>query len=288
MASGVATGLSPSDTQIARVTLGKMIQQLRKSRRVTSQALGKALGWSQSKMSKVENGVAAIKEHELLRIAEILGATDRQIQQLQFRFGLTELPPLSTRALVAHGVDRHQRAIAEYERLARVIDVYCHSVVPGLLQTPDYTRALLGHFGVPERAIDPAVEERLIRQRILAHAAREFHFLLSETVLYSLVGSRDVQVEQLEALKLRALTKSIRIGIIPTASGTPPRALSEFTVFNSDFVTSETVVIEQHFSDPVDVNVFVSLHADLSSRAHYGQESAVLIDRAMSALMSQE
>ncbi|AWE50156.1 MULTISPECIES: helix-turn-helix domain-containing protein [Streptomyces] len=111
---------------------------------------------------------------------------------------------------------------AELERLATRICDWEPSVVPGLLQTPAYTRALV--LATQPFAADELVEERVTaraeRAAILEDATRpEYCAIVHETVLRVPVGGRQVAAQALTHLAEAARSRKVLLQVLPYSAG---------------------------------------------------------------------
>jgi hypothetical protein len=121
------------------------------------------------------------------------------------------------------------------------------AIVPGLLQTSEYARAVLTSFRPIARLEDPendiaipaAVSARVQRQEVLGDRERSFEFVITEAVL----GNRICQPEQMAAQirRLRELSgqPNITIAIIPAEAKWSIPPMHSFNIFDD-----ETVMIE--------------------------------------------
>lgn len=100
-------------------------------------------------------------------------------------------------------------------------------VVPGLLQTEDYARAVL--------ASDDDVQQRIERQEILTKDDPPFfEALIDESVLYRKIGEESIMTEQLSHLIEMAQRDNISIRVVPMASGGLARFAGPFVLANLD------------------------------------------------------
>ncbi|MGL4340588.1 MAG: helix-turn-helix domain-containing protein [Rhodoglobus sp.] len=283
MSTGVrlAAQLMPSDERGAFVMLGQMIRRLRTSRGITQSQLGRNVNLTQSRISKIESGTLHTGLPHVRRVAVALEATRQELRELEFQFRLTKQPPTSYQVIVTRGVEKKQAEIRRYEEASKTIDQYEPTIIPGLLQIPNYIRDIMREFMVPSGDIELGVKARQLRQRIVIHADRHFHFILSETALHTVPRSRQTQIEQLKALLIHTARRNTTIGIIPAVNGTVPLAMTGFILFDSAFATAETTVSEQHITEPTDVKILVSLHRRLAAKAVYGDDARALIRRAI-------
>ncbi|MGI5408254.1 helix-turn-helix domain-containing protein [Streptomyces chartreusis] len=113
---------------------------------------------------------------------------------------------------------------AELERLATKICDWEPSVIPGLLQTPGYTRALV--VATHPFATDEFIEERVTargeRSEILKDATRpEYWAIVHETVLRMPVGGPQVTAEALEHVASLARRRKVVLQVLPFSAGAP-------------------------------------------------------------------
>ena len=110
---------------------------------------------------------------------------------------------------------------AGLEATATRLRFYGLAVVPGLLQTADYARAVFRtRFGTTDDKIDEQVAARLKRQEILDRDQPPLLWvILDEAVLHRPVGGRHVMCEQVNRLVEAARHPNIRIEIIPASVG---------------------------------------------------------------------
>ncbi|RZB15281.1 XRE family transcriptional regulator [Streptomyces sp. F001] len=111
---------------------------------------------------------------------------------------------------------------AELERLATKICEFAPALVPGLLQTAEYARAVtlaMNRFATDEY-IEDKVSGRLERQHILKDATRPVYWVvLHENMLRIPVGSPAVMAEQLERVAALARERTVLVQVLPYAAG---------------------------------------------------------------------
>ncbi len=154
--------------------------------------------------------------------------------------------------------------VAELERLATKICEFAPTVVPGLLQTPAYARAVTvaaNPFAAKEY-VDETVGARLERAGILKDATRpEYWVVLHESVLRIPVGGPTAMAEQLERIATLARESTVLVMVVPYAVGAcasmagdlrlmefedaPPTAYTE-TSFSGELLDDPAVVKRAH------------------------------------------
>jgi hypothetical protein len=124
---------------------------------------------------------------------------------------------------------------ADAESRATVIREYDALVVPGLLQTPDYARALLvaGRPNAKPEVIESLLAARLERQEILSRDDPPILWLvLDETALHRPVGGRDVHIEQLDVVLEAAQRPGITVQVVPLSTGAHAGLTGGFTILS--------------------------------------------------------
>lgn len=117
-------------------------------------------------------------------------------------------------------------AAAELESLATAICEFEPTVIPGLLQTPDYARAVIRASNplATEEFIEDIVRARMDRARILADATRPLYWVIvHETALRIPVGGPDTMARQLDHLSAMAGERKALVQVLPYAAGAYPQ-----------------------------------------------------------------
>jgi transcriptional regulator with XRE-family HTH domain len=225
-----------SSPLLPRRELAVTLRRLRLEAGKTLSDAAEALEVSSATISRYETG------HRLPR--------GRDVRDLGLLYGLTPGPALDR--LVAMATDAREPGWWEsysevedeahstwigLEAAAELIDIYESTLVPGLLQTPDYTRALLrsGPFrpsGEPytEQEIEHHVEIRRRRQEILARRNVAVQVVVDESVIARRVGSSEVMRTQLRDITHMAESGKVDVRLLPFAGGAHPGMLGPFMI----------------------------------------------------------
>ncbi|MGW5677906.1 helix-turn-helix domain-containing protein [Streptomyces sp. NPDC003860] len=211
--------------------LGAELRRLRVERGlIQSDVVGKVRGInSVSVLSRSETGRRRLCEEEVVGLARFYGVTDPG--------RLAELRELLQHSLMPRWWSDYPDVVAgslsellSLETTARVIDTFEAFHIPGLLQTPDYARAVMrvpvlqraeGHrFGNAEEVIQRRLKVRARRQQLLEQEdAPEYSALIEEGVLNRPTGGRAVLRHQLRALYSVAENKPrVHIRVLPFAA----------------------------------------------------------------------
>ena len=222
--------------------LGDTLRQLREQAGYGQRELATLLGWpTNAQLSRYESGDRRPSADVLERILDALDVKDPEREQL-----LAMVRRDSPGELVT-GVPSTGRQLAQllgYERAASRITDVAPLRFPGLLQTPDYARAVLGDS--PDT--DKRVTLRIERAEILTRAAHpvQLHALIDSTVLTRPIAPPLVMRKQLRHLLQMAALPTVTVQIIPAdAPGRSPHQAGPFILI--EFAESTPIVHLEHY-----------------------------------------
>lgn len=164
--SAVATSPFPA-VEEARRSLGVRLRDLRRAGGFkTARAFAARVGWSESKVSRIEHGITSPSEDDLRAYTEHSGAQQDYEDLVATASSIQEMY-VEWKRVFANGLTPVQEAaLPRYER-TRHFRIYEPGVIPGLLQTPAYAQALMGRiidfWGIPDDA-EQAAEVRAVRK----------------------------------------------------------------------------------------------------------------------------
>jgi hypothetical protein len=186
------------------------------------------------------------------------------------------------------GLKRVQQSVAPLFERTRRFRVYQSRVIPGLLQSAAYTRAVLStvaHLRDVPDDVDDAVAVRMDRQRILHSGDHRFAMLVEEWMLRTAIGDSETMVGALGHLISVASLPSVSLGVIPLS--TPRGAgwpVESFTVYDDAQVTVELVSAHLTVTQPGEIAEHTKAFAELSTIAVYGTHARSLITAAIDDL----
>ncbi|MFC0113740.1 Scr1 family TA system antitoxin-like transcriptional regulator [Kibdelosporangium aridum] len=245
---------------------------------MTLAELSQTLGWSISRTSRIENGLATVSDVELAHYMAYLGSTLAETLELvRFRQGRDRGYWLSPHGL---RLEDSLNSLAFHEASAIATLHYQPLVVPGLLQTEDYARAMISReTWRTSDNIEECVQARMYRQRVVTRGRHEFY--VHEQALRLQVGNPRLMQEQLLKLVLLADLQDVHVRIVPLAAGERSVFGNSFGLFEYDsgrpllslpnFAT--TVFIE----DPEHVDPFVLLTPSIEQVALDTRQSQELL-----------
>ncbi|MFF2143040.1 helix-turn-helix domain-containing protein [Kitasatospora sp. NPDC058190] len=275
-----------TDFQQARVALGARMRELRTESGLSGRAVAARLGWPQSKVSKLETGRQSPTMTDVGAWAEAVGRPDAAAE-LVGRLRTLETQYRSWRRQLAGGVRPVQEAHAAQGKKTTNRQSFDPTLVPGLLQTADYARAVLTRFARVHpsiRDVEAAVMARMERQRALNDRMRSFHFLVWEGALVSWLCSPAVLADQLESLVPWLARGNVRLGIVPFDADLRVPAGVGFSIHDGTLVITESWHAEMWLDDPADVALHIRAWDALAESAVYGSAAHRVIARACQAL----
>lgn len=238
--------------EIGRRQLAHDLRRLRASSGRTIDDVARHLECSAAKVSRMETGAVRVGLQDLRAVLELYGVVGAERDLL---FALARQSRLrGWWHAFADVVPPGSETFYGLEHGAATIGQHSTSLVPGLLQTADYARALIGSAAVPEPVRRRRVELRLRRQQLLERPGPpELTVVLDEAVLHRRIGGAAVLAGQLEHLLAVAQRPHVRLQVLPFAVGAHPAAGVSFTVFGfAD--PGETSVV---FREQLDANSFL-------------------------------
>lgn len=178
--------------------------------------------------------------------------------------------------------EQHLQGVArERERAAVRVRNFQPTIVPGLLQTPEYAANLIPLADVTSSTEhEAAVAERLARQQVLYDESRRFQFVMTEHVLRWAPGPRGLLTAQLDRIASLAGLDTVDVAVVPVEA---PVLVPwhNFVIWEpadgAPFVTTELVHGEQELHDPGQVALYEKLWDRMWGAAAVGDEARALI-----------
>ncbi|MDH6630442.1 transcriptional regulator with XRE-family HTH domain [Streptomyces sp. LBL] len=275
-----------TDYQSGRIALGARLRELRTEAGLNGKDFAELLGWQRSKVSRLENGKQTPRRDDLAAWAEAAGRRD-VATELDGRLTGLETRYRSLRRQYANGHrPRQEQGLVETEQttLLRAVEVVR---IPGLLQTPEYARAVFAANAafrdVPSTDIEDAVRARMRRQQALYEPQRQFRMLLWEGALYALNAPREIMASQLDRLRSMVGMDTVELGIIPFAAELRRSPSHGFWIYDRRLVIVETLSTEMWLDDEESIALYERAWDWLAESAVYGEVAHRLIGRATAA-----
>ncbi|KRV47374.1 DNA-binding protein [Wenjunlia vitaminophila] len=200
---------------------GRDVKQVRLARKLTQKHLGRAAGYSEAYVSKVEAGKLLPRpSHRFAEGCDTAFGTGGLFAGLLRRIDEGDHPSWFVPYL---NLER---------KASRILD-YSANLVMGLVQTEEYARAIFRAYYPLEQAeeIEGKVAARLRRREVFAQESPPFLWvILHEACLRTVVGGTEIMAGQLEHLLMTSGTPNIKLQVLPFSAGAPAAHAKPFTV----------------------------------------------------------
>jgi hypothetical protein len=233
-----------------RMALGGRLRRLREASRVTREGAGYVIRGSSSKISRMELGRVGFKERDVADLLTLYGVTDEQEREA-FLALVRQANAPGWWHEYGDVLPSWFETYVGLEQASSVIRVYEPTLVPGLLQTEDYTRAVmqLRHVQACASDVERRVALRMARQEFLAQpGAPDLWVALDEAAVCRPVGSWAVRRVQLQHLIEMAQRPNITLQVVPWQVGGPAAVGGPFTILRFSEPGVPDVVYLEHLA----------------------------------------
>jgi Domain of unknown function (DUF5753)/Helix-turn-helix domain len=217
---------------VLRMLLGAHLRRLREREGVSRETAGWEIRASESKISRMELGRVSFKERDVADLLTLYGVTDEGEREAW----LTLARQANTPGWWQREGDILPSWFQPYlglEAAAVLIRTYEVQFIPGLLQTPEYAKAviLLGHGNAPPAEVERRVALRMKRQQVLAREdPPQLWVVVDEGALRRPIGGPEVMRAQLRALVDATKLPHVRLQVIPFNAGGHAAAGGSFSI----------------------------------------------------------
>jgi transcriptional regulator with XRE-family HTH domain len=263
---------SPSQQRLLSILRG-----LRAGAGLTTYQLAERLGWSQSRVTRIENGNIQAGADDVDAWAEVTGADQGTRDDLASLAYSAWNEVRSWRVSHRGGLAARQREMGQLEHRTTDIAQFQPEAIPGLLQSESYARRVLAFADVTDKGgLDGAAKARIKRQAILREPGRAFDFVLGEGALRWRPGPRELMEEQLGHLLAAASLPSVSLSVIPFDREAVTAYQHAFTIYR--IPDAATVLVEFFHGEtfpslPAEIDLYERLFAALRESALHGDEA---------------
>jgi hypothetical protein len=269
-----------------RMLVGAQLRRLRTDLGLSRAEAGEAIRASEWKIHRLENGQVGLKERDIIDLLGLYGVTDP-----------TEVADLLTLAREANAPGWWQhygdllpqwfRAYVDLESAATLIRTYEGQLIPGLLQTDDYMRAVIG--GALEESSEEVgrrVRLRMARQTLLTreHPPRLWA-VVDEAALRRPVGGRKVMRAQLERLVEATKLPNVVLQVLPLSVAVHEAMTGAFSILRFGDQDLPDIVYVEYLTNAVyldrrdEVTQYLHIMDSLSMRAAPPEDTVDLLRR---------
>jgi transcriptional regulator with XRE-family HTH domain len=217
---------------VRRRRLAAELRRLRERAHLTGDQVADQLGWSPSKISRYELARTGLNPAEVEKLLDLYGVDERQRNDLLAL--AREARMKGWWEAYADTLPEEYLAFIGLEAEARLVLQWHVEVVPGLMQTVEYARAVIRGFRqvhtVPPGQIERRLQARLERQRVLFREPQlELQVVLDESVLLRRLGDNSVMDGQLQHLVEVSQLPNVTLQVLPL-NGYHPMVIDSFVL----------------------------------------------------------
>jgi transcriptional regulator with XRE-family HTH domain len=253
------------------------LKHFREQAGLTGEQVAEPMGWSVAKVYRIEGDKVRILVRDVTRLLNLYQVTGAQADAVL---------ELARQARVKDWWQQYSGAIPEWfqfyvglEAATSSMHGYDSEMVPGLLQTEDYIRAIMSTAPVPDgEDVERQIQVRMERQkRLTAPDAPNLWVVLNEAVIRRTVGGAKVMREQLRRLAEISTLGHVTIQVLGYDAGAHPAMHGSFTVMQ--------------FPDPADTDV---VYVEAQTGALYLEKTedvrrySLMFDHLRAQALSQE
>jgi transcriptional regulator with XRE-family HTH domain len=269
---------------VRRRELGALLRKLRTEKGLTVEQAADQLMFSMSKLSRMETGHGAPSRRDIRDLCALYEVTDEAERKRMMNLAVE-----GRQAGWWQSYDLNQ--FADYVGLeADAVSVknYQSILIPGLLQTPDYARAV-NEAVIPQpdpETLEEQTEVRLRRQdRLTQDPPLRFGVILDEAALHRVIGGPAVMEAQLRHLTELSKLPNVTLQVIPFSAGGHPAMDSTFNVLEFADAVPGVVYVEGlvgwvYMKRSRDVERYARVFERLCHIALPPRESVELIEKA--------
>lgn len=256
--------------------LSRTLFALREAAHLTGEDVAASVGFSQAKVSRIEGGVNVPSPKDVITLARVYGAPedtrDRLVQLAE------DMKAGSRRVVLNRGGTEFQARLARIEEASEHVRSFTATVVPGLLQTEDYARAIYRTGDLSEQEIEAAVRGRMERQALLGTEGHRFTLLTTAGALSWCAGSPAVMAAQVDRLATPQPT-GVRLGVIPWGRPVTCFPMHNWDMYDQRGVTIGLVSSTALLTNRLDVEMYDQWFAKLERLAVFGDEARAELRR---------
>ncbi|MFE0023608.1 helix-turn-helix domain-containing protein [Amycolatopsis sp. NPDC059021] len=268
----------------AAIALGAGLRIAREHRGISLRAMATALGLEPATVSVLERAIRPPTVELTTRVLGFLAVHGDDYRRLRNLAQHVKDPNWTE-----PGPCEYPAPLLEYERTATTILTWAPKVLPDLVQTPDYARAVLDSGILTGDEIGQELMLRLVRQDALSgETPATLTILLSQEALTHRVVGPGVLHEQLRHLLTLIDTGQVAVRIVPADPHGQPSLLSPFSLLRFPHSTPAVTVCQDHihayFTEPSYVDRYENAADRLTQRALRERNSRAHISEALTNL----
>ncbi|MBD0738610.1 regulator [Streptomyces sp. CBMA29] len=232
---------------------------------------------SASKLSKIETGKLAPSVVDVESILTAVGVSEEVKAEYMEAARAASTEVMAWRLLARMGYHKGQQQAQALEAQMSLLRLFQPALIPGLLQTPEYIRAVIARHGLTEDSQARTMAARLERQKVLYDSSKQLRFIITESVLRWRITSSPIMAGQIDRLISLSRLPNIDVRIVAQSAPQNDFPSHSFVIRDDRLVTVETVHAEVVVTDPRDVKEYADKFEGFSLVSVSGDEMRVML-----------
>ncbi|MGW6952094.1 helix-turn-helix domain-containing protein [Streptomyces xanthophaeus] len=271
-----------------KAQLGAALRALREASGKEAKAVARSALMSPSKLSKIENANLLPSATDVERILTAIGVSDAIQAEYTEAARAATTEATAWRLLRRAGIHKGQQAAKALEAQMAVLRLFQPALVPGLLQTPEYIRAILRRHDLSDDALTRTISGRLERQAVLFDSTKKLRFVITEPVLRWRIVPPQMMAAQLDRIVSVSRLAHVDIRVVPLSAPQTDIANHAFVIRDDRMVTVETVHAEIVVTDPRDVEMYVRKFEGFENSALSGDGVRSLVEGIRDGFLTEQ
>jgi transcriptional regulator with XRE-family HTH domain len=239
---------SPNRPSVRYRRIGAALRQAREDAGLTIETAARRFGRSPGWMSTTENGLQPIRVDDLTDLLDFYGIGAGPLRESLLHLAAQGRRRKNWERAYEGRISAAALDLASLEADSAEIRTFQPSLIPGLLQTEGYTRAVMA-AGLPSasRDTDALVAFRMARQAVHARPdPPRYRAIIGESALHQEIGGCAVMRDQLTRLIEMARRESVSLHVLPYSAGAHLWVGVPFDLISLSPPGRLTVAVEEH------------------------------------------
>jgi transcriptional regulator with XRE-family HTH domain len=274
---------------VRRMLVGAQLRHLRTEQGISREQAGEAIRASAWKIHRLENGQVSFKDRDIADLLALYGVTDPD--------QVAALVALARKANTPSWWSRYSdllplwfRAYIDLESAASLIRTFQGQLVPGLLQTEGYMRAVIvgAHLGDSAEEVERRVALRMGRQALLARTdGFRLWAVVDEAALRRPVGGPKVARAQLERLIEATTLPTVTLQVLPLSASAHAAMVGAFSILRFPAPDLPDMVYVEHLTSALyldkrsDVDTYMAVMHRLDVVSAPPQQTVEILSRIL-------
>jgi transcriptional regulator with XRE-family HTH domain len=235
---------------VARQRVRRALRQARQATPLSQGDVAKKLGWSLSKMQRIEAGEVGVSLTDLRALLDVYGISDEaEVARLTVDARTSRRQRWWTAPEYRQHLTPALRQLIQFETGATAITAYQPNYFPGILQTPAVAQSILDSWSLSDEDRQVRFDVRMMRGKSLIERADgpDYRLVLDESVIKRRIGGSKITAEQLEFVAQAGQRPHIHIRVVPFAKAAYIGALAPFQILDLSHDVDDAVLYREPY-----------------------------------------